>query len=326
MFGKLFTIAKNTTFETLRQPIYIIIIICALLLLLLAPAISMYTLDEDVKLLRELAFSTLFLAGLFISVFSAGGAVTEEIETGTITTVLSKPIPRPLFLLGKFAGLAFAATLAHYFLSIAMLMAIRHGVLERATDEPDWVVITAAAVVLLLTVFISALLNYFYEWHFSSTAVVLGTILGSAGLLFLAFVDRDWKVNPSQNGFHLFDINASVLLLFAVLITVALAVLFSTRLNIILTLLSCVSVFLLGLITDWLFGRLADKFLWAKIGYILVPNFQVFWVSDAIYENKQVPADYLLMGLYYAVLYISAILFIAIALFQNRQVGQNRQY
>lgn len=326
MIGKLITVAKNTTYETIRQPIYIIIILAALLLLILAPAISMYTLDEDVKLLRELAFSTLFLSGLFISIFSAGGAVTEEIDTGTITTVLSKPIPRPVFLLGKFCGLAFAVSFAHYFLTIASLMAIRHGVLERASDEPDWVVITVAGSVLVLTILISALLNYFYEWHFTSTSIVLGTIFGSAGLLFLAFVDRDWKVNPSNNGFHLFDINAAILLLFAVLITVALAVMFSTRLNIILTLLSCVGVFLIGLITDWLFGRFAEKFLWAKIGYILFPNFQIFWVSDAIYENKQVPTAYLLIGFYYAVLYITAALFIAIALFQNRQVGQNRQY
>jgi hypothetical protein len=326
VIGKLFTIAKNTVFETLRQPIYFVIIVSALLLLLLAPAISMYTLDEDVKLLRELAFSTLFLAGLFISVFSAGGAVTEEIESGTITTVLSKPLPRPLFVVGKFFGLASAVTLSHYLLSAAMLMAVRHGVLERASDEPDWPVITVAATVFLLTVLISTLLNYFYEWQFSATAVVFGTILGSAGLLFLAFVDRNWQVNPSQNGFHLFDIYASTLLLFAVLIIVALAVMFSTRLNLVLTLLSCVGVFLVGLITDWLFGRFAEKYLWAKVGYILFPNFQTFWVSDAIYEKNQVPADYLLIGLYYAVLYIVGILFLAVALFQNKQVGQNRQY
>ena len=74
---KLLTISKNTFIETLRQPIYAVIIIFALLLMLLAPAVSMYTLDEDINLLRELGLSTLFLAGLFISVFAATGAITE---------------------------------------------------------------------------------------------------------------------------------------------------------------------------------------------------------------------------------------------------------
>ncbi len=321
MLLRLLTIAKNTVLETLRQPIYIIIILSALLLLLLAPSISMYTLDEDVKLLRELAFSTLFLAGLFIAVFTATGAVTEEIETGTITTVLSKPIPRSLFIFGKFLGVAGTVILAHYLLTAAMLMAVRHGVLETASDEPDWPVIAAATAAGLATILISAVLNYFYEWNFSASAIVTGAIFASVSLLFLVFVDRDWKVNPSQNGFHIFDIYASVLLLFAILIMVALAVLFSTRMNVIFTLLCCVGFFLLGLISDWVFGRFADDYFWAKIGSVLIPNLQTFWVSDAIYEEREVPLDYIFMGFYYAVLYISGILFAAIALFQKRQVG-----
>lgn len=321
MLRRLLTIAKNTVFETLRQPIYIVIIISALLLLLLAPFISMYTLDEDVKLLRELAFSTIFLAGLFMAVFSATGAITEEIETGTITTVLSKPIPRPVFVLGKFFGVAMAVTLAHYILTAAMLMAIRHGVLETASDEFDFTVITAASFAFLATIIISAFLNYSYEWNFSASAIVIGSVMSGIALLFLAFIDRDWKVNPSNNGFHLFDLYASILLLFAVFIIAALAVMFSTRMNIILTLLCCIGVFLLGLISDWAFGRFADEHLWAKISYILIPNLQIFWVSDAIYETHTVPTNYLLMGFYYACLYIAGILLIAIALFQKRQVG-----
>ena len=97
MFSALYSIAKNTFVETLRQPVYAVIIVAALLLFILAPFITMYTLDEAVKLLRELGLSTLFLAGLFIAVFSATGAVTEEIESKTITTVLSKPVARPVF-------------------------------------------------------------------------------------------------------------------------------------------------------------------------------------------------------------------------------------
>jgi ABC-2 type transport system permease protein len=321
VLSRLLTIAKNTVFETLRQPIYTVLIVSALILLLLAPFISMYTLDEDVKLLRELALSTLFLAGLFMAVFSATGAITEEIETGTITTVLSKPIPRPVFVLGKFLGVAGAVTISHYILTAAMLMAIRHGVLETASDEFDWTVITAASVALLATIIISAFFNYAYEWNFSASAIGIGSVFAAIALLFLAFIDRDWKVNPANNGFHLFDLYASILLLFAVFITVALAVMFSTRMNIILTLLCCIGIFLLGLISDWVFGRFADEHLWAKIGYVLIPNLQIFWVSDAIYETNAVPTSYLLMGFYYAILYIAGILLIAIALFQRRQVG-----
>lgn len=335
MFTRLLSIAKNTFIETLRQPIYAVIIVFALILMLLAPSISMYTLDEDIKLLRELGLSTLFLAGLFIAVFSATGTITEEIESGTITTILSKPISRPVFVIGKFLGVAGAVTLAHVLLTMAFLLATRHGVLENASDEIDWTVITTATVAFGGAFLITALINYIYDWNFPSTAIVLSTIFCAFGMLFLFFVDKHWKFNPAENKFQSFDVIASTLLLLAIFVLVALATLFSTRFNEVLTLTFCVAIFLLGLISDWIFGRFAvrniddaalglwDKagILMAKIGVVLVPNLQIYWVSDAIYETGSVPIQYLLMAGGYTLLYTAGILALAIGLFQKRQVG-----
>jgi hypothetical protein len=318
---KLLTIARNTFTETLRQPIYAVIIAFALFLFLMSPSLTMYTMDEDIKLLREIGLSTLFLSGLFIAIFSATGAVTEEIETKTITTILSKPVGRPTFIIGKFLGVTAAVALAHYICTIAMLMTIRHGVLESAGDEHDWTVIAAASAVILIAILLTAFLNYTYDWPFSATAITLIALLGACAMIFLALIDKEWHFNPHDNHLAIFDIYASVLLLMAVVIIVALAVLFSTRLNVVLTLVCCTSAFLIGLISDHVFGRFADEALWAKIGKVLVPNFQVFWISDAIYEGSSVPAEYLLMGVIYAVLYTAGILMLAIALFQRRQVG-----
>src|SRR3990172_4891377 len=139
--GKLFTIAKNTFIETLRQPIYAIIIVAALLLFFLSPSLTMYSLSDDNKLLRELGLSTLFLTSLFIAIFSASGAVAEEVENKTIITVLSKPVQRPIFIIAKFIGVAAAVVLAHYICTIGFLMSIRHGVMETNADTVDWTVI-----------------------------------------------------------------------------------------------------------------------------------------------------------------------------------------
>jgi ABC-2 type transport system permease protein len=321
MLSALYSIAKNTFVETLRQPIYAVILISALLLFVLAPSISMYTLDEDVKLLRELGLSTLFLAGLFIAVFSATGAITEEIESKTITTVLSKPVGRPIFVLGKFLGISMAVIIAHYISTIAYLLAARYGVLERASDTMDMPVIVSATVILSLTILVSAFLNYSYDWNLQASAIVIVFVLGNFAVLFLTFVDKEWRFGPLVGQFNLFDIYASLLLLLGILILVALAVLFSTRMNVVLTLTCCVAVFLLGLISDWLYGQFAARFLWARIGSALIPNMQVFWVSDAIYETGKIPLSYLWQGLCYSASYTTAILALAVAFFQRRQVG-----
>jgi len=319
--NKLLAIAKNTFVETLRQPVYAIIIAAALLLFLLSPALSMYTMDDDNKLLREIGLSTLFLTSLFVAIFSASGAVSIEMENKTILTVLTKPVQRPIFVLAKFLGVVGAVALAHYLCTIGVLMTIRHGVLSTASDTHDWTVVGSATVVAVVTVLLSAFFNYTYDWKFTSTAVVVGAILATLAMVFLTLIDRDWQFNPSKNGFDRLDVYAAILLFLAATVIAAIAVAISSRFNVIVTLSACIGVFLLGLISDWVFGRYADTHLWAQAGRYLVPNLQVFWISDAIYENSVVPFRYILTGASYAITYIVGILAVAVALFQRRQIA-----
>ncbi len=319
--NKLLTIAKNTFIETLRQPVYAVIIATALLLFVISPSLSMYTMDDDNKLLREIGLSTLFLTSLFIAIFSASGAVSVEMENKTILTVLTKPVQRPIFIVAKFLGVIAAVALAHFVCTVGLLMTIRHGVLSTASDSHDLTVIGSAAVVLVVTVLLSAFFNFAYDWKFTSTAVVISSILAAFVLVFLALIDRDWKFDPAKNSINRLDVYGSILLFFAAVIIAALAVTISARFNIVVTLSACIGVFLLGLISDYVFGRFADVYLWARIGRYLVPNLQVFWISDAIYEGSVVPFKYILITASYALCYTAGILALAVALFQRRQVG-----
>jgi len=277
--------------------------------------------DDDNKLLRELGLSTLLITSLFVAIFSAAGAVSIEMENKTILTVLTKPVQRPIFILAKFLGVVGAVALSHYLCTIALLMTIRHGVLSTASDTHDWTVVGSAAMVALATVLLSAFFNYAYDWKFSSTAVVIAALLGTLALIFLALIDRDWQFNPAKNSINRFDVYASILLFLGAVVITAIAVAISSRFNIVVTLSACIGVFLLGLISDWVFGRFADAHLWAQIGRFLVPNLQVFWISDAIYEGSVVPFRYLLIGASYALCYTLGILSLAVALFQRRQIA-----
>ncbi len=353
--NKLYTIAKNTFIETLRQPIYAVIIFIALFLFFLSPSVTMYTMSDDNKLLREIGLSTLFVTSLFIAIFSASGAVAEELRNKTVTTVLSKPVQRPIFIVAKFFGVAAAVVLAHYICSIALLMSIRHGVLETASDTHDWTVLGTAGVVVAMTLIITAFFNYAYDWRFSSTGIVLTGIFATFGIVFLAFIDRELKFNPANNGINSADVYGSVLLLLGVMVMLAVALALSARFNIVVTLSACIGIFLLGLISDYTFarpssyrvrnmetgeyevfksgnlptdggrydleGKAPRRRLWATIGRSLVPNMQVFWISDAIYEGNPVPPVYILISASYGLCYTAAVLAIAVALFQRRQVG-----
>jgi hypothetical protein len=58
-----------------------------------------------------------------------------------------------------------------------------------------------------------------------------------------------------------------------------------------------------------------------RIGYSIVPNFQVLWLSDALTQGHLVPVSYVVRTTVYGFLYILATLSIAVILFQRREVG-----
>jgi hypothetical protein len=183
-------------------------------------------------------------------------------------------------------------------------------------------VIISAAITIGLPLAITAFLNYSYDWKFTSTAIVLISIFATMTIVFLLLIDRNWKFNPAGNGINSFDIYGSILLLIALFILTAAALMFSARFNILVTLSCCIGLFLLGLISDYVFGRFAESHLWAKIGKIIVPSLQVFWISDAIYEqSSKITVGYIASCGIYGVLYTTAFILIAIALFERRQVG-----
>jgi hypothetical protein len=290
-------------------------------MLLISPSITMYSIDDDNKLLREIAYSTIFLSGLFVAIFASAGAITQEVESKTASTVLSKPVPRFIFVLGKYFGIAGAVAIAHFLSSVVMMLIIRNGVMQTARDELDWTVITLLSAMFILAVVVGAFANYSWGWNFCSTAVITASGIGAIGMLLLYFTDKQWRFNPAENHFAIFDFYSVLLLLLAILVLVSVAVLFSTRCNIVITLLMCIGVFLLGLVSDYLFGRHADTNLLSKITYMVLPNLQVFWISDAIYLDSSVPAGYVLRCSLYALCYSTGMISLATALFRGREVG-----
>src|SRR5438105_8691007 len=78
-------------------------------LMLISPFIPYFTFGEDYKMVKELCFAFTMLAPAVFAVVAAGISVSEEIEGRTAVTLMSKPVSRRQFLLGKFAGLLLAA-------------------------------------------------------------------------------------------------------------------------------------------------------------------------------------------------------------------------
>jgi ABC-2 type transport system permease protein len=331
MGKKLYAISANTFLETIRQPIYGILMWVAAGLLMLNPSIASFSLERggDTKMMVDIAMSTLLLYGLFASVFSATSVITREIESFTVLTVISKPVSRPVFFVGKFLGVALAMLIAYYFLALVFMMTLRHGVLEYSSDKVDQPVVVFGVAAIVLSVIAATFCNSVYGWHFSATLTAWVLPLGTAAVVTTLFFDKEWNPQSPLTYFGYkeaiapHDVYFAVTLIFlAVMILTAFAVTLSTRFSQVVTLILCSGVFLLGLLSDYYFGSPeAQSTLLGQIGYRLFPNFQFHWLGDAITQQLQVRAAHVARVAAYSIAYTLAILSLGVALFQTREVG-----
>jgi hypothetical protein len=331
MIPKIIAIATNTFLETIRQPIYGIMLILTCLMMVLNVALAGFTLSDDNLFLRDLGLSTLLVTGLFLASFSASGVITREIDNKTVLTLISKPVTRTTLITGKFVGLATALTTAFYIGTITLLFVVRHRVLMNSTDNWDLPVIIFGFGAILLTMIVGGLGNYLYGWPFSSSAVFLVVAFLTAGYGFVMVIDAEWQIQfPHLGEFQLLASIFLVLLLVWMVTAVALAA--SCRFGQIPTLLVCMTVMAIGLASDYFFGRaqvegvglfdqptLASQLAW--VAYRVTPNFGFFWVTDAQSMGKFIDVPYLVMSFGYALLFIIAFLVLGIAIFQKRELS-----
>ena len=116
-FEQLLAITRNTFFESIRQPVLLVVLVISTILVVLSNPFSAYTLQDDNKMFIDIGLSTIFMGGAILSAFIASNVLSREIDNRTVLTVVSKPVSRPIFVLGKFFGVAGAQILALIFLA-----------------------------------------------------------------------------------------------------------------------------------------------------------------------------------------------------------------
>lgn len=91
--------------ESVRDRVPLTIAGFGVLLVFASYLISQLTAGQDLKIIKDLGLAALNLLGLLIAVFIGIGLVAKEVERRSIYTLLSKPLTREQFLIGKYLGL-----------------------------------------------------------------------------------------------------------------------------------------------------------------------------------------------------------------------------
>jgi ABC-2 type transport system permease protein len=328
MIQQVLTIGRNAFLESIRQSVFVVLLLGTMLALFFCLTLSGYTFDNDNNLLRDMGLSTLLMAGLFLAGFTAAGVVGREIASRTVLTVVSKPVARPLFILGKYLGLSAALALAFWIMSVNFLLTMRHGVLAMATDKVDQPVVVFGLLAVALSLGIAVLGNYLYRWVFTSSFVLSLGALATLALGLVLLVGKEWHIQTpaaewGKDGVLVGGqtLIALVMAFEVILVITAVATAASTRLGQVMTLVIAGGTLLLGLTTGWIHAHAGQRAAAARLVYWIVPNVEFFWQSEALAQGHTVPLSHLGLVSLYSLLQIGAMLCLAITLFQSREVG-----
>ena len=117
-------IASNTFREAVRDRVLYNLIAFALLLSGAAILVGQISIDIEKLVVINLGLTAVSLFGVVIAIFIGIGLVSKEIEKRTLYTVLSRPVRRWEFIVGKFFGLAGTLVVNTFFMGIGVFAAL----------------------------------------------------------------------------------------------------------------------------------------------------------------------------------------------------------
>jgi ABC-type transport system involved in multi-copper enzyme maturation permease subunit len=285
--------------ESIRQPMFWMLTIFGVLAMITSIVIPYFTFGEDTKMVKEITYALTMLFPAIFGVMTASISVAEEIEGRTAVTLLSKPVTRRDFLLGKFLGIMLGGAFMTMFLSwtlIWVVLAKYHYEYQPqiTTLPPD-------------PVWLTDLIKETYG------QTVSGDLLKGVGL----WTNDCLEALPGLAiGFG------------QVMTLIAISVALATRVPMVVNVAACLVIYFLGhlapIMTEVSQGiRLVHFF--AQLFELLLPALAVFDVSSAII--REAPLDpnryaiYAFNVVLYAILYTAIALLVGLILFEDRDVA-----
>lgn len=251
MFTALYQIAKNTFRESLREPIYLLVLLSSLCLIGLFPVFSMFVFRAQEKLVIDSAMATTMIFGWVIAVLIASYAISREIDNGTVLLLLSKPVRRPVFVVAKILGILGASTVFWFLSAAATLISLRIAADQFRIDMRVMGLYFGA---IALSFILAAIHNYVTRSSFPMTTVLVLLVLIPLVAVSAHFLKYQ-SFGEEHPGLAFNIIPALILILYSVWAMASLATALSTRFNLVSNLMICSVIFMVGLMSDYLLGR-----------------------------------------------------------------------
>ncbi len=111
LFPKISAISLSTFKTEVNQPVFYLVMAAGLAFVTISIFLPYNTLGEDIKMYKDGGLTLIRVLAIFVAIWASSKSVAEEIEGRTALTVLSKPVGRRQFILGKISGITLVIAL-----------------------------------------------------------------------------------------------------------------------------------------------------------------------------------------------------------------------
>lgn len=274
-------IARATTKEAIRQPVFFLLLGLGITLLVVNTFLPFFSLGEDIKMLKDCGLAIILFFGMFLGIWTSSTSIADEIEGKTAMTLLSKPINRRQFVVGKFLG------------------------------------IFNGAMSLMVPLMIVLLFLIFYKVGYDAREggiEVMGIKKTSTNITVADRLDVAVNILPSL-----------ILVVLEVTIMTAVSVAISTRLPMVVNIVTCMTIFVVGHLTPVLvktvFQTLEPVKFMAQVIAVILPSLEVFNTQVAVATSATIPPSYLGFSALYCAVFCSMAMLWAFILFEDRDLA-----
>jgi ABC-type transport system involved in multi-copper enzyme maturation permease subunit len=172
-------IIQNTFKEATRNKIFYLLVVFGILFAISSKFVSMLTVGDPVRVLKDTGLAAIDFFCVLVAVFTGINLVYKEIEKKTIYNILSKPVSRDGFILGKFLGLALTVLVA-----LASMAAVFFLFVYAASGSFDWrlllyflMLFLELLIVIALSLLFSSFTTPILSFIFTLSLYLIGQVL-----------------------------------------------------------------------------------------------------------------------------------------------------
>ncbi len=194
--NKVLAIGLNTFKESIRDKIFYSLLFFAVILILFSIVLGKLTIGDPMKIIKDFGLGAISIGGTLIAIFVGIGMVYKEMEKRTIYIILSKPLARWQFLMGKYLGLSLTILV-----EVAVMTILLFALCFVYEKTVPWPLLTAIVpiyiellVILAFAVFFSAFSSPFLSGMFTLAVFIIGHFTQDLRLLAKSSEDRVFKI------------------------------------------------------------------------------------------------------------------------------------